>query len=568
MRKVIPFLIIAIALWSCNTKSKENNTTLQKEIEQSYYNNPILAGWYPDPSITDDGKGNYYLVNSTFSYFPGIPIFHSTDLVNWKQIGNVLDRPEQLELEGLGMSRGIFAPDISYDNGIFYLTCTVVDGKGNFVVTAENPAGPWSNPTYLPEVNGIDPALFFDDDKSYIIYNSDAPDNKPLYQGHRTIRMFEFDKENLKVVGKNRILINGGVDISKKPVWIEGPRMYKLNGYYYLMAAEGGTSVDHSEVILRNKNINDEFIPYKDNPILTQRQLDPNRKDPITSAGHADLIQTKNGEWYGVFLATRDYENDHYNTGRETFLAPVKWVNDWPIFDLDGETIKYQYPLPKGVKINKELFKLNGNFTYTENFDNDKLGYNWMFLRTPKDTWYSLEEKKGYLTINTRPETLSGIKNPSFIGHRQQHLKGSASVAMDFSTQTPNESAGLVAFQNEAHFYYLCKSIKNGNPVVELIKGGEKEPTVIASVDLPKTTSTIQLKIEANVDTYNFSYAIGNDWKILAANSDGKYLSTKVAGGFVGVTLGMYTTSNGKESINKAYFDSFTYTGNDAIYEN
>ena len=299
MRKVIPFLIIAIVLSSCNTKSKENATTVQTEIEQNYYNNPILSGWYPDPSITQDDNGNYYLVTSTFSFFPGIPIFKSTDLVNWVQIGNVLDRPEQLELEGLGVSRGIFAPDISYDNGLFYLTCTVVDGKGNFVVTAKNPAGPWSNPTYFPEVNGIDPALFFDGDKSYLIYNSDAPDNKPLYQGHRTIRMVEFDKEKLKVVGEHRILINGGVDISKKPVWIEGPRMYKLNGYYYLMAAEGGTSVDHSEVILRNKNINDEFIPYKDNPILTQRQLDPNRKDPITSAGHADLIQTKNGEWYG-----------------------------------------------------------------------------------------------------------------------------------------------------------------------------------------------------------------------------------------------------------------------------
>lgn len=566
MKNLVFLLVTTILFFSC-TRKIDRSLEEDISVEQSYYTNPILAGWYPDPSITDDGNGNYYLVTSTFSFYPGIPVFHSLDLVNWKQIGNVLDRPEQLELEGLGVSRGIFAPDISYNNGIFYLTCTVVDGKGNFVVTSKNPAGPWSNPIWLPEVIGIDPALFFDDDKSYIIYNSDAPDNKPLYQGHRTIRMFEFDKEKLQVVGENRILINGGVDISKKPVWIEGPRMYKLNGYYYLMAAEGGTSVDHSEVILRNKNINDDFIPYKDNPILTQRQLDPNRKDPITSAGHADLIQTENGEWYGVFLATRDYGKDHYNTGRETYLAPVKWVDEWPIFDLKGETIKYQYPLPEGVKINNEAFKLNGNFTYKEDFETDKLGYHWMFLRTLNETWYNLKEKEGTLTIKTRPETISGTKNPSFIGYRQQHLKGSASVTLDFSTQVSNEKAGLVAFQNETHYYYLCKSFENGRPVVQLLKANEKKVTIIASADLPETTTTIQLRIEANVDNYNFSYAIGNDWKILAEKIDGKYLSTKVAGGFVGVTIGMYTSSNGKESTNKAYFDSFTYIGNDDVYK-
>ncbi len=565
MKEKLVIVLVIFTLYSCVNKdaSKSGNT---KNEEPIFFQNPILAGWYPDPSITDDGNGNYYMVNSTFAYYPGIPIFHSKDLFNWTQIGNVLDRPEQLELDGLNVSEGIFAPDISYDKGTFYLTCTVVGGKGNFVVTTKDPAGTWSNPTWLPKVNGIDPALFFDVEKSYIVYNSEAPDNKALYNGHRTIKMFEFDKENLKVVGENRILVNGGVDISKEPVWTEGPRMYKINGYYYLMTAEGGTEINHSETIYRNTNINDEFVPYTNNPILTQRQLNPKRKNPITSTGHADIIQSNDGDWYGVFLGCRDYGDGHYNTGRETFMAPVKWVDHWPIFDLDGDAVKYKYPLPKGTRVDKESFPLSGNFTFTDEFDSENLAYHWMFLRTVTNNWYSLSDKKGTLIIKTRPETLSGKHNPSFIGHRQQHLKGSLSTVMEFSANASNEKAGLAAFQNEKHYYLLCKSVENGEPVVQLYKAGENDPELLISHSLPKGNKSVKLKIEANVDNYNFYYGVDNNWKVLKENVDGKYLSTKVAGGFVGVTSGMYTTSNGKVSNNKATFESFTYEGNDDVY--
>jgi len=218
-------------LFSCSQPDQAQEE--RPHEKQETYLNPILAGFYPDPGITRVGE-DYYLVLSTFAYFPGVPIFHSKDLVNWEQIGNVLDRPEQLDLDGLGVSKGIFAPTIEHHEGVFYMVTTLVGNGGNFVVTATDPAGPWSNPVWLPEVNGIDPSLFFDDDgKAYIIYNSDAPDNKPLYDGHRTIRMFEFDYEALKTVGQNYILVNGGVDISKKPVWIEGPHIYKKDGLYY-----------------------------------------------------------------------------------------------------------------------------------------------------------------------------------------------------------------------------------------------------------------------------------------------------------------------------------------------
>lgn len=531
---------------------------------QDHFLNPILAGWYPDPAITDDSKGNFYMVHSTFAFYPGIPIFHSTDLVNWKQIGNIIDRPDQVALAGLGSSRGIFAPDISYDDGTFYMTTTLVDGKGNFVMTAKNPAGPWSDPVWLPEVSGIDPGLFFDDNgKSYLVYNSEAPNNEPLYDGHRTIRMIEFDKENLKTIGENRILVNGGVDISTKPVWAEGPRIYKENGYYYLMTAEGGTAVNHSEMIYRTKDINADFIPYEDNPILTQRHLDPDREDPITSAGHADIVQHPNGDWYGIFLAVRPYEGDYYNTGRETFLTPVKWENDWPIFDLGGEEIKYAYPLPEGVELKENLPPLNGNFSFTENFTGNKLPPNWLMLRNPKSEWYDLNKHKQGIVLETRPETVSGTGNPSFLGHRQQHLKGEASLALEFRAKNENEKAGLIAFQGEDHYYYAALSKKNGSPVLQLYKADE----LLETVPLKKRTEEVELRLKFDNDVYSFQYKTTGKWKNLGKELDGKFLSTKEAGGFVGVNIGPYTTSNNAKSQNEAYFRWFKYTGNDDVYE-
>lgn len=566
---LIAALFIAFFIASCSEGEKHEENRKAEVKDTAYYTNPILAGWYPDPSITSDGKGNFYMVHSTFAFYPGIPIFHSKDLVNWKQIGHVLDRPEQLELEGFGVSRGIFAPDISYHDGVFYVACTMVDGKGNFVVTSKDPAGDWSNPVWLPEVKGIDPGLFFDEDKTYMVYNSDAPDNKPLYPGHRTIRLVELDREKLKVIGDNRILVNGGVDISEKPIWAEGPRIYKLNGYYYLMTAEGGTAIDHSEVVYRTKDIANEFVPYEGNPILTQRHLDPERANPITSAGHADIVQHPNGDWYGIFLACRDYGTDHYNTGRETFLTPVKWVEDWPIFDLGGEGVKYHYPVPEGVEPDTTLFPLSGNFTFTESFEEGSLADHWMFLRTVREQWYSLEEIEGALTMQTRPETISEKNNPSFVGHRQQHQNFEASVKMTFSAGAENEQSGIVAFQNETHYYYLCKSITGGKPVVHLIKGTDAGSEVVASADLSmKSAEYIRLKITSDTDAYRFYYAEEDgDWLSLGEEQPATYLSTRVAGGFVGVTLAMYTSSNGMESANAAVFDWFEYSGFDKVFE-
>ncbi|AKD05467.1 xylan 1,4-beta-xylosidase [Pontibacter korlensis] len=530
--------------------------------------NPVLPGFYPDPSICRAGD-DYYLITSTFSYYPGVPIFHSKDLVNWQQIGNILNRPEQLDVEGLGVSRGIFAPAIAYHDGTFYMVTTLVDKGGNFVVTATNPAGPWSDPVWLPEVSGIDPSLFFDEGgKAYILYNSDAPDNKPLYDGHRTIRIQEFDYKNLRTVSEPTILVNGGVDISKKPVWIEGPHIYKVNGYYYLMAAEGGTSVNHSEVILRSQNVTGPYIPYENNPILTQRHLPNDRPNPVSATGHADLVQTQNGEWWSIFLATRPYDTeDHYNIGRETFLAPVTWKDGWPIINAKHEEVQYSYTRPNLPEAKLSDFPLNGNFRYREDFTASELPMYWMMLRTPRSNWYSLSQPTGSLSMEVRPEELSGKGNPSYIARRQQHLEGSASTRMKFNPASKNEIAGIVAFQGEKNYYTLGKTISKGKQVVQLRKA---DNAVLAEETLSRKESKkpLQLKIAFDGGKYSFYYTTNEgDWKLLKADVDGTYLSTRVAGGFVGVTLGMYATSQGKPSASKAEFEWFDYEGNDDIYK-
>ncbi|WP_316796051.1 glycoside hydrolase family 43 protein [Pedobacter agri] len=527
---------------------------------QIKFTNPILSGFYPDPSVTKVGT-DYYLVNSTFSYFPGIPVFHSKDLKNWKQIGNVIDRPSQMNFMGDGVSRGLFAPSINFHNGLYYVTCTLIDRKGNFVVTAKNPAGPWSDPVWLPEVKGIDPSLFFDKDKAYIVYNSDAPDNKPLYSGHRTIRVYEFDPINLKVIGEEKQLVNGGVDISKKPVWIEGPHIFKRGDWYYLCAAEGGTSVNHSQVVLRSKSAVGPYVAYGNNPILTQRDLDPNRKNPITSAGHAELVDGPDGKTYAVFLAVRPYEGDFYNTGRETFIAPVKWVNDWPVINPDSKEIKFNYLADfKEVKI-KNAKPQNGNFSYRIKFEN-KLDPALLFLRTLDTSWFKLNQLG--LTMNLRSETIMGNGNPAFIGKRQQHLKCDASTQLVFDARSENEKAGITIFQSEYNFYYLCKSIAKGQPVIQLYKGNKDSRSMDLLAETKFLGTNLYLKIEANKDKYHFYYANKpKEWKVLKENVDGRFLSTKVAGGFVGSLFGLYATSSGEKSVNKANFKWLDYSGDD-----
>jgi alpha-N-arabinofuranosidase len=530
--------------------------------------NPVLAGFYPDPSVLKVGS-DYYLVNSTFSYFPGLPVFHSKDLKNWKQIGNVISRPSQMNFMGHRMTRGLFAPAIDYHNGTYYVTCTLIDRGGNFVVTAKDPAGPWSDPTWLPEVKGIDPSLFFDNnDKAYIVYNSDAPDNKPLYSGHRTIKMNEFDAVNLKVIGEAKILVNGGVDISKKPVWIEAPHFIKREGWYYLYAAEGGTSVNHTEVVFRSKSPWGPFVPYENNPILTQKDLPADRKHPITSAGHAQFVEGPDGKTYAIFLAVRPYRDNFYNTGRETFIAPVEWNNGWPIINPASKEIKYSYKADYKEVKPKGALPQSGNFQYTLNFEKE-LDLSLMFLRTYDSSSFKISKANG-LTLKLKPETCMELGNPAFIGKRQQHLYGSVETEMNFDTKIDNEKAGLAIFQDEGHFYYLCKSTANGKPVIQLFKSAPESKTMDLMVEFLAASSAekVFLRINADGEFYSFYCAFKpKDWIPLKEKVDAKFLSTEVAGGFIGCVFGLYATSSGKETSNSASFKYLRYNGNDPMYK-
>jgi xylan 1,4-beta-xylosidase len=508
------------------------------------YLNPILAGFYPDPSIVRAGN-DYYLVTSSFAYFPGVPIFHSTDLVSWTQIGSVLDRPSQLNLDSAGVSRGIFAPALSYHDGTFYMITTMVDRGGNFFVTAKNPAGPWSDPVWLREIDGIDPSFFFDDDGKAYVVNNGPPIGTPLYQGHRAIWIQEFDVATQKLAGPRSVIVNGGVDLSKKPIWIEAPHIFKKDRHYYLICAEGGTAYEHSEVVFRSESPRGPYAPHSGNPILTQRHLDRSRRFPITTTGHADFVQTQNGEWWAVFLGVRPYEGLHYNNGRETYMLPVRWKDGWPMILEGSATVPYVNARPDLPHAARPPIPTAGNFTVRDEFDAPTLAPYWEFLRTPRTRWYDLAERPGSLTIKALPVDLSDPRQPAFIGRRQQHEVASVSAAMRFVPTTLYSKAGLVAMQNTEHYYFLGVVLIRGKPAVEVEERDSATRFVGASPPLDiKPGEPVYLQIRARGSRYDFLYALRpDDWRVLVRDLDGTLLSTERAGGFVGTMFGMYVYS-------------------------
>jgi xylan 1,4-beta-xylosidase len=505
------------------------------------YSNPILAGFYPDPSVLRVGE-DYYLVNSSFAWYPGVPIFHSRDLVNWTQIGSVLTRPDQLQLDGARVSEGVFAPTLRFHEGRFYMITTNISGIGNFYVTATNPAGPWSEPIKLPEINGIDPSFFFDDDgRAYIVHNGPPPGDKPLYSGHRAIWLFPFDEKAGKVSGPGRIIVNGGTDLSKQPIWIEGPHLLEHGGFYYLIAAEGGTGEQHSEVVFRSQAVAGPYEPYKRNPILTQRSLPDSRPRPITSTGHADFVETQNGEWWAVFLGCEPYQDGFYNTGRETFLMPVKWVDGWPVILQQDQAVPRVGKMPTLPSSSPPVIPTHGSFDWADDFDEQELPYVFNLLRTPGTRWWDLAERPGSLLIQPRTEDLDSKHNPSLIAHRQQHANFSASVELQFSAQDMPSDAGLVAFQNETHSYFLGVRVDQRQHRNLFLEKRNDSVSQVTSVEIPQGADRITLKIEGKGVRYRFYDQLpGGAWQPVGGDQDGAILSTKVAGGFVGTYIGMF----------------------------
>ncbi|WP_238480323.1 glycoside hydrolase family 43 protein [Mangrovibacterium lignilyticum] len=565
LRGVVLLLGVSAGLISCNSSIKANKVqfasdslvahfdyfTYKGEDDfykenplpgDDYYYNPILPGWYSDPSICSNGQ-DYFMVTSTFSFFPGVPLFHSTDLMNWKQVGHVLDRPEQLPLEGQRTSEGIFAPAISYNphNKTWYMITTNIR-RGNFFVKTQDPFGPWSDPVWLPDVHGIDPSFFFDEDGKAYIVNNDVPDGGSTYEGHRAIRVLQFDVETEKTLGPSIMLVNGGVDLTEKPIWIEGPHLYKINGNYFLMCAEGGTSVNHREVIFRGDSPTGKFEPWTRNPILTQKHLDPERELPITCAGHADLIKKDNGQWWSVFLACRPIDNEFENLGRETYLMPVHWSKDGFPFMTKGDELVPRIVQMEGVK--RDSTVTIGNFEKIDDFDSDELGMEWMSLRGPARGLYSLTENPGYLTLKCADVSSNELKTPAYLSRRLQHHKFECKTRLYFNPKSNSESAGLLLYKDEGHQYTMSLTKDGDSWQVNLKKVGRDGVEVIASQDVSATFGPVDLKVSSTGKEFNFSYMLdGGHWNVLASNVDAFYLSTAQSYGFTGTNIGLYASN-------------------------
>lgn len=514
------------------------------------FRNPILPGFYPDPSICRVGE-DYYLINSSFEFFPGLPIHHSRDLVHWRQIGHVLDRPEQLNLDGIRPSGGLYAPTIRYHDGTFYVINTLVDGpenSGNFIVTATDPAGPWSDPYWLDDAPGIDPSLLFDDD-GRVWYVGNRHVFEGHYDGHCEIWLQELDPEAMQLTGPKHTLWDGAI---KGAVYAEGPHLYKIDGMYYLMIAEGGTGHDHAVTIARSRTITGPYEVNPRNPILTHRHLGLDY--PIVGTGHADLVQTQYGEWWLVALAMRPYDGYFYNLGRETFMTPVRWEEGWPIVSPGTGKIETAYTVPN-LREHQQAPE-----PASDTFEAGTLALRWNFLRTPHDPIYSLTARPGCLRLHLRPERITDRVNPSFVGRRQQHICFAASTAMDFEPQNPNETAGVVLLQNNHfHFRFICTPGTGNQRVIRLVKRLNGSEAIVREQAIEK--GRVYIKIEAQGQSYSFYVATSPEkWIPIAQHVDGRLLSTPIAGGFTGAYIGLYASSNGHPSTTSADFHWFDYT--------
>ena len=498
------------------------------------YTNPIIPGFYPDPSICRVDS-DYYLVNSTFQYFPGIPVWHSRDLVNWEQIGNAIDRPDQIDLSGAVSWGGLYAPTIRYNDGVFYMINTNTSRGGNFFVTATDPAGPWSDPIWL-EQGGIDPSFYFEDGKCY--FTSNPNDG---------IWLCEIDPVTGKQLTPSKLIWSGTG--GRYP---EGPHIYKKDGWYYLLISEGGTEHAHMITIARSKDIYGPYESNPDNPILTHcNQL--GQLNPIQGTGHADLVEAPDGSWWLVNLAFRPQVGMNHLTGRETYLAPVEWnEKGWPVVNGNG-TI--QSVMNVNLPIQGELtpqtdWSLALDFTKQKSF-----GPDWVYFRKPIYDNYTFTQKG--LVLKGNEWDLNSIKYPTFVGHRQQHINFEAITSMTLEAKDKGDQGGITVFMDVRSHYdlYLCKN-ENGYSVnLDYWLGSIHHNQ--ASIAIPGNSAL--LKVESDVNNYKFSYSLdnGETYKPLGV-ADTRYLSSETAGGFTGIMIGLYCTGKGSPV---AFFKNFYYQG-------
>jgi len=496
------------------------------------YHNPIIPGFYPDPSICRVGK-DYYLVTSSFQYFPGVPIFHSRDLVNWRQIGHCLTRPSQLPLKNAYSSGGIYAPTIRYHNGRFYMVTTNVSHGGNFYVYTEDPAGEWSEPIFVAQ-EGIDPSLFFDDDGRVYFCGTG---------GREGIALSEIDIETGKILqGPKHVWPGSG---GRYP---EAPHIYKINNKYYLMIAEGGTEYGHMVTIARSDHIWGPYEGYKGNPILTHRNLNSHI---INGTGHGDLVQDENGNWWMVFLAFRNTYGYFHHLGRETYLAPVDWNEEgWPVVNGNGTVdIKMETDRIQAVQVPMEIKR--------DDFDSPGLNLYWNFIRNPYEGVWSLTERPGWLRLYGTPVTLDDQDSPAFIGRRQQHLDCTAETLLEFYPQKEGDEAGLTVYMHERYHYDIAV-VGNGSERKVIVRKTVGDICVVTAEEAIGE-GPVKLQVRADHRYYYFGYALEDGPIKVISQGENRFLSTEVAGGFTGVFFGMYAISKDPDSKTSADFDWFDY---------
>lgn len=497
------------------------------------YANPVISGFYPDPSICRVGE-DYYLVTSSFEYFPGVPIFHSKDLIHWRQIGHCLHSERQLPLSRAGSSGGIYAPTIRHHDGWFYMTTTNVSGIGNFYVRSRRPEAEWSDPIPVDQ-GGIDPSVLFDEDsRVYFQSAMSGPQGDGIYQ-------CEIDIETGKKLTESRLIWQGTGGAHP-----EAPHLYKIKEYYYLMIAEGGTEYGHMETIARSVHPYGPYAPCPDNPILTHRSTNSS----IQATGHADLVQASDGSWWAVCLGIRPvaYPRRHH-LGREVFLAPVAWTDDgWPIVGAEGRIapIMESPGLPVTAWPSKPV---------RDDFDKRKLEFDWTFLRNPaKDSW-SLSERTGYLVLRGNRTSLDEAGAPAFVGRRLCHFSCRIAALMEYEPELEGEEAGLTVFMNGKYHYDLAvRRVRQSKKVVLRKRVG----SLIAEHMQDCEIGPIELRIEARPEQLSFSCKQERSKTAEAGQGESHLLSTEVAGGFTGVFIAMYAYSPSGQGA-PAAFDWFDY---------
>ena len=502
------------------------------------YQNPILPGFHPDPSICRVGD-DFYLVTSSFEYFPGLPIYHSRDLVHWEQIGHCLTRDSQVHLvTGAPNCLNIYAPTIRYHDGLFYVIVTNVtgDNHGNFIITAKDPAGEWSDPIALP-FPGIDPSLFFDEDGKVYYLGTDGG-----------IYLSEMDITTGAAIGETHRLWQG---TANNP---EGPHLYKKDGWYYLMIAEGGTGPEHSISIARSRSLREWFCGCKRNPIFTHRNL--GRDYPVIYAGHGDLVDDADGNWYVVMLASRPCEG-HCSIGRETFLAKVEWEDGWPVINPGIGHLTEKTELPIGE------YRLEREVTHADfiAFDQKKIDDRLLSLQRRDENAYSLIERKGFLRMHLKKQKLTEKTDAQYFGLRQKDYDFTFSACMEFDAERENEQAGIVCYQNHAN--HLSMRICGGKEKrkLQVIAHITENDTLLAEEEI-NAKGMLELYLKAAGQRAEF-FVRDEEGKVLKLIKDVSLLpySTEEAGGFVGCTLGVYASSNGEMSDRFADVAWISYEG-------